>query len=76
MKTFRPHFIHGLPVMTLSESVAKGFASITTNIQSDAESAILAGVCQHRNPERSCLIWIFEKTYQLAILRQDISDLS
>lgn len=59
--------------MSPVEAHRLGFVSITTDIHADSEKAILAGVCQHRNPDRACLIHLRDRTYQLAIRREDVS---
>lgn len=68
--------IHGLSVFSQEEADKLGFVSITTNINSYSEKPILAGVCQHRDPNRACLIHQRGADYQLAILQQDVSNLS
>ena len=75
MKT-KPTKLHGLNIVSLTVAAQLGYASITVDIHSGSEAAILAGVCQHRNPDRACLIETAEQTYQLAIRREDISDVS
>lgn len=70
-----PQTIHGLSVLSKEDAASRGFKAVTTNINSRTEKAILAGVCQHRNPERSCLIDQRGDNYQLALLQQDVSDL-
>ena len=71
-----PNKIHNLPVITLSESSSQGFQSITTGIHAVTEKSILASVAQHRNPERSAFIRVGEDLYELAIKREDISNLA
>jgi hypothetical protein len=71
-----PSTIHGLPVISPDEAGHHGFASITTDINAGSEAAILAGVCQHRSPERARLIRTAENTYQLALRREDISNIA
>lgn len=71
----KPSTIHGLPVISYDEARERGFQSITTDINSATEKPILAGVCQHRDPSRACLIHQGGTVYQLAILKQDVSDL-
>lgn len=58
--------------MTPAEATDQGFVSITTDIHEVTERGILAGVCQHRNPERACLIITGHKIYQLCARREDI----
>lgn len=68
--------LHGLRILSTTDAEQQGYASITTDILAVAEKHILAGVCQHRNPDRACLIRTSEFAYQLAIRREDISNLA
>lgn len=72
----QPKNIHGLAVLSEWEATKLGFVSITTDIDAVAEKPILAGVCQHRDPNRACLIHQRGTVYQLAILKQDVSDIA
>lgn len=74
MKTI-PNQLHGLSVISVVESCELGFQSITTGIHAVTEKKILAGVAQHRNPERCAFIRIAQDLYELAIKREDISNL-
>lgn len=73
MPTTAPPVIHGLKVIQPEEAALAGFVSITNDINSVSEEKILAGVCQHRDPERACLLLISTNTYQLAILHVDVA---
>jgi hypothetical protein len=64
--------LHHLPILTSQESERAGYVSITTDINSNTESAILASVCQHRNPRRTCLIRTGTHIYQLAVKHEDL----
>lgn len=75
MKTAKPNTIHGILVITAAEAGQLGFQSITTDINASTEKQILAGVCQHRNPERARLICTSQGIYQLALRREDVSNL-
>lgn len=68
----RPTTLHGLSIISPQEAAARGFVSITLDIQ-HWETAILASICAHRNPERAALIRVFPSSeiYQLAILHED-----
>ena len=68
--------LNGLTILSPTDAEQQGYASITTDILAGAEKQILAGVCQHRNPDRACLIRTSEVAYQLAIKREDISNLA
>lgn len=68
----KPPRIHGLLVLHPSQAIKAGFVSITTGISSKTERPILAGVCQHRDPQRACLILTGPDIYQLCILRVDL----
>ena len=68
-----PTHLHGLRVLDEDSAMEQGFHSITTAINKDSESAIMAGVAQHRNPERAVWIHCYGPIYELAILREDIS---
>ena len=56
MKTANPPTIHGLPVMSYQEASAQGYESITVDIHAETEKPILAGVCQHRNPDQKVVV--------------------
>lgn len=75
MPTAKPPTIHGLSITPVDLATRQGFVSITTDINAVTEPKILAGVCQHRNPERACLIITGPDTYQLGILREDVSNI-
>jgi hypothetical protein len=70
--TTTPQPIHGLRVLSPQQAHDAGFASITTDICEAMEHRILASVCQHRCPDRACLIRTGTTSYQLAILREDV----
>ena len=74
MKTI-PTKIHGIPVVSIAEAAEQGFQSITTSISAETEKHILAGVSQHRNPDRCAFIHIGLNRYELALKREDISNL-
>lgn len=68
--------LHGLRILSPTDAEQQGYASITVDILAGAEKQILAGVCQHRNPDRACLIRMSDVAYQLGIKREDISNLT
>ncbi len=71
MKTKSTTTLHHLPVLSAAEAEARGFVSITVNINGVTEKPILAGVAQFRDPERAAFIR-FGDDYQLAIRREDV----
>lgn len=68
-----PAAIHGIPVLTRAEAKDQGFLSVTNIINASTEAAILAGVCQHRDPIRCRLIHHSGNYYTLALYREDVS---
>lgn len=72
----KPPTLHGLRILSPADARQEGFASITTDILVEHEKPILASVCQHRNPDRACLISTSPTTYQLAIKREDVSGIA
>lgn len=71
-----PTHLHSLRILSPTDAAQQGYVSITIDISHGAESKILAGVCQHRNPDRACLIRTSDVAYQLGIKREDVSNLA
>lgn len=69
----QPTEIHGFPVLDYLHALSADFVSITTDINSETEKPILAGVAQHRNPKRTCWVKTGMNSYQLFVKRADLS---
>jgi hypothetical protein len=68
--------IHGIPLLTPRQASTAGYVSITHDIRADTEAYILRSVATHRDPARSCFIPTGPRSYQLCLLRADVSDLA
>ncbi|MEO5914825.1 MAG: hypothetical protein ABIS50_11370 [Luteolibacter sp.] len=71
-----PNTIHGLRVITIDEAISTGFQSITTGIHRTTEADILKSVAKGRNPDRAAWIIIDSDRVELALKREDVSNLA